>query len=259
MSWRDPKRDENAFWTRYIRERNGVCPLDAYADVVWPVMSQLLERYGISSGSSVLEAGPGWGNYTFRLAEAFAQLTIADVAPVVLEYLVSQCVAQGLMEPQTCISPLESLPFRKQFDALLAVNCFYDMDSLETAVVRATNTARSLVVFAMTSGSLRNDVVRVNNMCASEPKQERRSWRDLFQAADSVGVAPNTVLVPLERTFEYRDLDEAEAAVRKRFNLSVALDTRTLQSCIEPAYTREADRLVLRHAFEIGLVYWQPN
>lgn len=70
---------EEAFWHTFLQEKNG--GPDAYSA---GIREELL-RY-IAPGDGVLEIGPGWGNYTFAVAEQASAMTCVDSSRSVLDF-----------------------------------------------------------------------------------------------------------------------------------------------------------------------------
>ncbi|TVQ23155.1 MAG: class I SAM-dependent methyltransferase [Spirochaetaceae bacterium] len=259
MSGRESARDENAFWVQYIAERNGECQLDDYSADVWRALRGLWNHYRLCRSASILEVGPGWGNYSFRLVEAFDRFAVADLAPVILDYIAEQCSRRGTRRVVTHECTLESLPFENEFDAVLAVNCFYRCESLQEAATQASRAARDLVVFGITSGPIRDDVARVAAVVTHEPKREPYTWRNLLDAAHSAGFRPQVLSVPLVRRYTYATIEEATTAVKNRFRSWEESSTVDVASLIKPAYTHTSDGFSLEHGFEMGLVHWSTT
>ena len=83
---------EREFWRRRVQA--GLPPPDDYAV---PVLAALLELAEAAGVSSVLEIGPGWGNYTLPLCRRFDRVACVDLSPDNLRWLSRAAEAEGLL------------------------------------------------------------------------------------------------------------------------------------------------------------------
>ncbi|MET0216262.1 MAG: class I SAM-dependent methyltransferase, partial [Vicinamibacterales bacterium] len=82
-----PNADDLNPQAREMADESMVRTLAAQADAIWPQESPLFERYGLPAAASVLDAGCGTGEITYRLAERFPQARLlgVDIIDVHLE------------------------------------------------------------------------------------------------------------------------------------------------------------------------------
>ena len=110
---------EEQFWAQSVA-RKKVGQTDPYAALIFQELQKKIEPQ-----HSVLEIGPGWGNYTFPLADKVRKLTCVDSSESILNYL-QQCMPQE--EHVSYIhAKWESLEDDEiePHDIVLGVNCFY--------------------------------------------------------------------------------------------------------------------------------------
>lgn len=95
--WRDALRDEEGrysertlsdeaerrFWKSYFHGKKQILT-DPYSEDVWTAVRQIL---GERHFQRILEIGPGWGNYTLRLAALAKEISCVDISPDVLDYV----------------------------------------------------------------------------------------------------------------------------------------------------------------------------
>lgn len=140
---------EEQFWAQSIkRKKNGtdrsLCCKDFSRN----------KKKNIQPEDSVLEIGPGWGNYTFPLAENVRQLTCVDSSDSILSYL------QNCMQDQQHVSYIhakwESLAENEvaAHDIVIGVNCFYRMYEIKSALYQMNRLAKKRAIIGMTTGPI---------------------------------------------------------------------------------------------------------
>ena len=74
---------ELRFWKPFIRDK-GPEGMDLYSRRIWKAVEDVL---GDRFYHSIIEIGPGWGNYTLDLASRCQQLTCVDMSADVLKHI----------------------------------------------------------------------------------------------------------------------------------------------------------------------------
>ena len=107
------------------------CPFPYYTKSAGTVGDQLLavgyivKTLGLSSGSSILEFGPGWGNTTVTLAQMGYEVTALDIDPTFVQLIRDRAALFGL-EPDVRVGAfLDAATIDGQFDAVLFYECFH--------------------------------------------------------------------------------------------------------------------------------------
>ena len=74
---------ERSFWREFMAAK-GSYAQDEYAG---PIAKEIANILGPGKYDSILELGPGWGNYTFDLARHCRRMRCVDISPDVLNYI----------------------------------------------------------------------------------------------------------------------------------------------------------------------------
>lgn len=167
---------ERDFWRRFMGKR------EHYVQDDWAVKMSEAVR-GILKGyapETILEIGPGWGNFTADLTGCCRRVTCVDISPDVLGFLKRALRKEGRPEIETVCSKWEDFVPKKRYDAVFGYNCFYRMLDLKECILRINNTAEKICVMGMGTGERRIYIYFVNM---------------LFQ----LGIAANVLAVPLDQ------------------------------------------------------------
>lgn len=241
---------ERQFWS--ARMKKGVPAQDAYADKVF---SALMEQIGDLPISSVLEIGPGWGNYTFPLVQNFPYVTAVDISPDNLCYLSAH--SQVLGNP---IHPLcgawESVKV-KPHDLVFGYNCLYRLIEPELFLQKVTRSAKLLCVLGMNRPpelpwlpSLEAAGISVHATC--------QGCEELHAIAKEMGICANLISIPNHRIYRY---DSEDALLRRAEGfLSAPVSRDKLLSILLPFHTRGTDgSLICEYSFTSQLLVWKPT
>lgn len=239
---------ERRFWAG-----RGPTPPDPYSAPVW---RQVL-RLGREAGAgSVLEIGPGWGNYTFRLARAFPQVTCLDLSPDNLEGLRQGCQSRGLSIETIC-APWEEARLDRTYGMVFAYNCFYRLLEPELFLSKLDRSADRLCLIGM------NRPPELPWLPALERAglpvhYTRQGCPELARVLVSLGIHPRRLDIPNLR--EYRCRDEGALLERVRGFLTAPVPDRDLLPLVLPFYTRQPDgSLLCRYSFQSQLLAWTPT
>lgn len=102
--------------------------------------------------ASILEIGPGWGNYTMELAKICGRMTCVDISPEVLSYIDHAAREQEIRHVTGGCSKWETFSSGERYDVVLGYNCFYRMRSLEECFRKMNDTAEKMCIAGMNMG-----------------------------------------------------------------------------------------------------------
>ena len=94
---------------------------------------------------SILEIGPGWGNYTMDLASICEEMSCLDLSPDVLDYIKLWAKKLNKPEIRTILSKWEDYEEDRTYDIIFAYNCFYRMLHLRECLEKMNRIAREAV------------------------------------------------------------------------------------------------------------------
>ncbi|MCI3927094.1 class I SAM-dependent methyltransferase [Paenibacillus sp. TRM 82003] len=247
---------EERFWSGYIeekRKRGGPPRPDRYAETILKELQAL-----IPPGSSVLEIGPGWGNYTMDVARAASSYDCFDSSASILDYLREAAEALDLPRMRFIHGKWEEYEAEAdRYDVVFGMNCYYRMMDIDKALLNMNRTAKTLAVVGMTSGPEAPHLRDIARELGYRVKFTRRDYIHLMNVLYQLGIDANCRIVPLERTYTY---DSEEQLFEDQ-----------LKKIMEPSFDRDAaKRIVSRyvqpidgrpgftHRFAAALLYWRP-
>lgn len=192
---RDPEV-EKYFWRERIT--SGSLQPDAYSERVFHVLEQFASEYDIRS---VIEIGPGWGNYTLPLSKRFAKLTCVDVSPDNLAYLSKRLAAEGRSMTAVC-SAWEDAQV-EHHDMIFAYNCFYRLEEPELFLRKVNNSAEKLCIVGMNRPPELPWLTDMEN--AGLPiHYTRQGCSELLEILNALGIEAKLVNIPKNASTAFR-------------------------------------------------------
>ena len=240
---------EQQFWS--ARMKKGAPAPDPYADTVF---SALTAQLGDLPISSVLEIGPGWGNYTFPLVRSFPYVTAVDISPDNLRYLSAHSRVLGNPIHPLC-GAWESVTVPPH-DLVFGYNCLYRLTEPELFLQKMTQSAKLLCVLGMNRPpelpwlpSLEAAGISIH--------ATRQGCEELLTIAKELGLRANLISVPNRRIYRY---DSEDALLRRAEGfLNEPVSRDKLRSILLPFHTRSPDgSLSCEYSFTSQLLVWEP-
>lgn len=242
---------ESRFWKHYIRERGDDGP-DSYSRDVWAAVSDIMgERYW----DSILEIGPGWGNYTFDLAERCRMLTCVDQSPDVLRHI-SRAARENGLRIGTVESRWEDYT-GKGAELVFGFNCFYRMREIEDCLRKIDEKGADLHIVGMTSGPEQEFLRVYEEELGYSIRYTRLDYIVLVNVLYQLGIDCNVRVVDLERDYSFPSVPQAARKFERRV-LSKGIYCEDDAVRILRRYLRkEPDGLYhYHHRFKGALIYW---
>lgn len=242
---------EEAFWQSFIpKKREG---LDDYAAAIRTELLRFIEPE-----DSVLEIGPGWGNYTFAAAEKASALTCVDSSRSVLNYLQEATRQKGLHRTQFIHAKWEEVALNKAFDVVFGINCYYRMREIDQALLNMNRAAKRLAIVGLTSGPEKPHLWEIHRQLGCRIKFQRRDYIHLTNMLYELGIDVNCKMVELERIYRY---DSEEQLIKDNLNavLDTEYDRKAAQSILAQFVTEQNGVYLYPHRFKAALLYWKPE
>ena len=238
---------ERAFWHRHTSA--GDTPLDNYANTVFHCLCGCIAPYAIHS---VLEIGPGWGNYTLPLCRRFGRITCVDVSPDNLMALSRR--TGGAITP-VC-APWEKAEAARH-DLIFGYNCLYRLEEPEHFLLKMDALADQLCVLGMNRppelpwlSALAEEGIALH--------YTRQGCEELLEVLDSLHIPTRLVEIPNTRL--YRAPDREAVLARAEGFLLEQVPRERLWAILRPFYREEADSsLVCEYPFTSQLLVWEPR
>ena len=139
---------ERDFWRQFMSKRDHYVQ-DKWAAKVSKEVHQLLEPY---QPETILEVGPGWGNFTLDLAGWCRELTCLDISPEVLGFLKKSLEQEKKKRVLSICSKWEDFVPEQRYDVVFGYNCFYRMLELKSCIRKFNATAEKLCIMGMGTG-----------------------------------------------------------------------------------------------------------
>lgn len=243
---------EEQFWAQSItRKKTG--QTDPYAAKIFQEIKKTIQPE-----DSVLEIGPGWGNYTFPLAENVRQLTCVDSSDSILSYL------QNCMQEHQHVSYIhakwESLAENEvaAHDIVIGVNCFYRMYEIKSALYQMNRLAKKRAIIGMTTGPIQPHYEILYKKYGYDIKFPRRDYIEFLNLLYEMDIYANCKIIPLERVYDYESYEQLVTTQSKKI-LNTTFDRAHVEESLKLFIEEKNGRYYYRHDFHAALVSWEPK
>lgn len=196
-------RAEQEFWKRFMAKKTGYTPSASAQQVMERFLLPEIHALGIET---VLEWGPGWGNYTIPLAQNCRRVDCLDISPDVLAFVRKIGEEQGCRNIRTIQSKWEDYRPGERYDLVFGYNCFYRQADLAACLLKMDRAAKKLCVAGMNSGLAPAWVREL----ADAGMPHSWEWKDYPYFAGvlyQLGIFANVTVLPYEYALDYRDTE----------------------------------------------------
>ncbi len=243
---------ERVFWKDYIARKGGWQP-DGYSVKIADAICEII---GETPVDSILELGPGWGNYTLRLAALCSRLTCVDISSDVLDYIHRIAKENGIKNIGTiCEKWEECLPPRCSI--VFAYNCFYRMTEIEYCLQKIDQSAQQLCIIGMGSGPEQPYIVDFEQELGLPVRYTRVNIRDLSDVLYGLGIQAACKTIPNERDYSYDTFEEL--FTRASQYITAPFDEAAVKRILERHYRYWDGKYRCHHTFESALLFWRPK
>lgn len=239
---------EESFWRGLLNEKKPG-QIDDYSH---PLRLAILSS--IDKEDSVLEIGPGWGNYTFALLEHAKSLSIADPSQAVLDFL-SQQADKGTLN--TYRTKWEEFHSSERYDVIVGVNCFYRMFEIKQALLNMNHYAEKLCIVGMTTGSLPPHYYDLEKEYGYQVKHPRRDYIDLQYLLYECGIQADCKIVPLTRAPIFSTMEEAVKKGSSKV-FSPEVNPAHVEAVLQPYLKKIPEGYQYEQSFYGALLSWKP-
>ncbi|QDP99104.1 methyltransferase domain-containing protein [Lysinibacillus fusiformis] len=243
---------EEQFWSQSIaRKKTG--QIDPYAARIFEEI-----KGTIQPEHSVLEIGPGWGNYTFPLADYVRELTCVDSSESILTYL------------QSCLQDQEHVSYvhakweelgendMKAHDIVIGVNCFYRMYEIKSALYHMNRLAKKRAIIGMTTGPIQPHYEILHAKYGYDIKFPRRDYIEFLNLLYEMNIYAECKILPLKRVYEYETYEQLVTTQSKKI-LNSDFSRAHIEESLAPFIEEKDGRFFYRHDFHAALVSWEPK
>ncbi|QGQ48701.1 methyltransferase domain-containing protein [Metabacillus sediminilitoris] len=241
---------EEAFWSSML-EKKKQQKLDPYAQVVQREILSLL-----NGDDHVLEIGPGWGNYTFAIAENVKRLTCIDSSKSIVQFLESQATAKNVYNMKLIHGKWESETEIEKYNVVFGFNCYYRMYDIEKALLKMNKSAQRLAIVGMTTGPEKPHYMDLHKK-GYKINLRRRDYIHILNVLYQLGIMANCKIVKLQSKKSYLSYEELI-----RDNTTKILDAHynanEVEMVINRYITEKDGKFEYIYPFHAALLYWNP-
>lgn len=243
---------ERGFWKNFIKNR-GEDGSDQYSKRIWPEIDGIL---GDGYFDSILEIGPGWGNYTFDLLEHCRRMTCVDISPDVLRFIERKGREYG--KTITTVNQKWEDYTGGPADVVFAFNCFYRMKEIERSLQMIDAMGKKLHIIGMTSGPEQEYLKDFENELGLKIRYTRLDYIILVNILYQMGIDCNVRMVDLETDYAYTSVARAAKKVSWRI-LSEYQEEDVVR--ILRRYLKKGDDGMYHyiHHFKAAIIYWRRS
>ncbi len=241
---------EKKFWQEYLTSKPKYSP-DPYSIKIAEAVCSIFKDAKVES---LLELGPGWGNYTILLAEVCQQLICADASQAVLDYIQKIAEEHNLKnittlwgEWEECNSP--------QYDGVFAYNCFYRTRAIEDFLMKIHEAGKKVCVIGMNSSPEQPYFHDFEQKLGLKVQYTRVDSQDLKRVLRSLGIVPNIeISLPNEREYVYDTFEELRAGACSK--IIGAYDEQAVREILHHYYPYQEGKYRCIHQFTSELICW---
>ncbi|MDO4454124.1 MAG: methyltransferase domain-containing protein [Eubacteriales bacterium] len=245
--------EERKFWHEFMKNRLEYHQ-DEYAKPIAAEMKKIILPY---HPDSILEIGPGWGNYTFDLANICNNMYCTDISSDVLSYIIKNGKKKG-KNIHTIESKWEDYN-AVSCDVVVAFNCFYRMMEIENCLKKINDTAQKLCVIGMTSGPEQPYYKEIEEKLDLKINYHRLDYIYLVNLLYQLGIDCCVKIIPLKKTYFFNSLHHAAEQESRRI-LSGQYTLTQIEQILEKYLHKDlSGKYFYEHHFFGALLYWEPK
>lgn len=241
---------EEAFWSSMVEKKISHKP-DPYALIIQQELVSLLKN-----DDHVLEIGPGWGNYTFAIADKVQKLTCIDSSRSIVEFLASRAAANDVNNMELVCDKWESEQESEQYDVVFGFNCFYRMHDIGNALLKMNKSANRLAIAGMTTGPEKPHYMKLHQM-GYNINLRRRDYIHILNILHQLGIMASCQLVKLQSTKTYSSYEQLI-----KDNTTKILDShyneQEVKRIINKYVVEKEGAYEYTYPFHAALMYWSP-
>ncbi|MCI7814754.1 MAG: class I SAM-dependent methyltransferase [Lachnospiraceae bacterium] len=245
--------EERKFWHDFMKEKK-TYRQDEYARPIAQEMEKLISQY---HPDTILEIGPGWGNYTFMLAQLCKEMYCTDISGDVLAYIkrIGEERGQTIHTIETKWENYEGSPR----DITVGFNCFYRMREIERCLKKINHCSKKLCVIGMTSGPEQAYYREMEQKLGLKIKYHRLDYIYLYNLLYQMGIDCNVKMIRLKKTYTFQTIEEAVERESRRI-LSEKYDREEVKKILISYLQKGEDgTYFFEHDFCAAMLYWEPQ
>ena len=246
-------KTEQDFWRRFMQRKSHYAP-DPSSRQVAAYLQKLILKENIQS---VLELGPGWGNYTLDLAKVSKTVTCEDISEDVLDFIEKTSRENNLNNVNSVHNKWEDFSSSIKYDLIFGYNCFYRMEDLSLAFEKMNRCAGKLCAVGMNTGIAPPWIQKMYNNGA-EVSWEWKDYIYFVNVLYQMGIDPEVRIFPFTKQLYYENIEELVKGECSRLKPGT-YDTHEAQQILSEYFQRHDNgSYTAKVNYRGGLVMWRP-
>ncbi|OKL35241.1 SAM-dependent methyltransferase [Domibacillus mangrovi] len=245
---------EEGFWHSFMEKKKqmGEDYINSYA---YRIQEELLPL--LHTDDRVVEIGPGWGNYTFCVAENVQHLTCVDSSQSVINFLRDESEKHQLNNISFINDKWEQISMQKSYDVVFGVNCFYRVSDIGEALLKINEVASRLAIVGMTSGPEKPHYVDLHREQGYSIKFRRRDYIHLQNILYQLGMMANCKIIEIPSVSTYSSY---ESLIRDNVSkiLTKDYDKQEVERALSQYVIEKDGKYEYPYTFHAALMYWKP-
>lgn len=245
---------ERLFWKDFILKRKEKFDLDDkvddYSNEVFKELKKIIDEV---TPQSILEIGPGYGNYTLRLSKECTSLTLVDISKDILNYLEEKCIRNGIDNVTYINSKIEDLKIDEGFDLVFAYNCFYRVLDIKDVLYKMVSLANKTCVIGMNSDIYRNTLKSFKDNLNLTIKENVLSHKMMGEVLKECGVPYEEIEKKVHREYRFKTIEEA-IEYEKSFITEMDYDVKKVEEIVRSNYRLIDGEYVQEHYITFGFL-----
>lgn len=246
-------QSEERFWQELLKKKNNAGEPDHYAIEVMKYVTSLL-----SDEDELLEIGPGWGNYTFALAEQVKKLTLVDSSSVILDFLKQLLHKRTITDVELIHEKWEHINLGEDYDVIFGFNCFYRMFEIKKALLHIHKHSKRLAIIGMTTGPIQPHYLELHNQYGYHVKFPRKDYIDLLNLLYNLGIYADCKIITLTRTQEYSTYEECLEKNMSKI-LTRDIDVTLVEDVLSKYIVFENGKYIYQNEYIAAIISWRPD
>ncbi|MGG7164637.1 class I SAM-dependent methyltransferase [Clostridium ihumii] len=250
---------ERDFWKNFINKKHGYNQ-DASAKIVMNEIRNILSNYSINT---ILEIGPGWGNYTLDLASICSNITCVDISNDILNFINKIAKENNKSNISTVFSKFEDFSEDKNYDFIFGYSCFYRMRNLKDVFKKMNTLSNKLCMVGMGMGIVTDYYKEMETSLNLELTHNKKDYIHFANILYQMGIDANIKIIPLEKKIIYDTWDdviknETTRLIDKETVLKKHYDS--INQVLKKYFKLNSDnKYEYTYKFRGSLVYWEPQ
>ncbi|OAH55738.1 hypothetical protein AWH48_03415 [Domibacillus aminovorans] len=245
---------EEGFWHSFMEKKKqmGGDYINSYA---YRIQEELLTL--LRTNDRVVEIGPGWGNYTFCVAENVKHLTCVDSSQSVINFLSDESEKHQLNNVSFINDKWEHISMKESYDVVFGVNCYYRISNIEESLLKMNKVASRLAIVGMTSGPEKPHYVNLHREQGYSIKFRRRDYIHLQNILYQLGIMANCKIIEIPSVSTYPSY---ESLIRDNVSKILTKDynKQEVEQALSPYVIEKDGRYEYPYTFHAALIYWKP-